>query len=171
MGELLKQFDGRGGHMKKDGAVLSQEAAADGAGISERQCKTAVRVANLPAAEFDAAIEGDNPATVTALAEMGTRLLPALPACALIGHAQTHSSATSRPRTERCKACAPSGKACGITHAGSLAAIPVANKNSVRHCHLNRVDRNGCVCVLAHPPNRRRTVGQQSRTPRCKISV
>jgi hypothetical protein len=30
------------------------------------------RVANVPAAQFDAAIEGDKPATVTALAEMGT---------------------------------------------------------------------------------------------------
>jgi hypothetical protein len=74
MGELLKEYDARGDHMKKDGAVLSQENAADAAGISERQRKTAVRVANVPASEFESAIERDKPETVTALAEMGKKV-------------------------------------------------------------------------------------------------
>jgi hypothetical protein len=34
----------------------------------------AVRVPNVPAAEFESAIEGDDPATVTALAAMGTKV-------------------------------------------------------------------------------------------------
>jgi hypothetical protein len=52
MGEVLKEFDGGGEHMKKEGALLSsQEQAADTAGISEHQRKQAVRVANVPAAE------------------------------------------------------------------------------------------------------------------------
>ncbi|WP_156898645.1 hypothetical protein [Bradyrhizobium erythrophlei] len=43
---LLKQFDGRGDHMKKDGTVLSlpQKDIAAEAGISEHQRKQAVRV-------------------------------------------------------------------------------------------------------------------------------
>jgi hypothetical protein len=59
MGELLKQFDGRGDHMKKEGTLLSltQTQMAEQAGISERQVKTAVRVANVPAEKFEAAIE------------------------------------------------------------------------------------------------------------------
>jgi len=83
MGELLKQFDGRGGdRTKTDGAVSfapTQRQAAERAGISERQQVTAVRVANVPAAEFDEAIESDNPATVTALAEMGKKVRTVLP--------------------------------------------------------------------------------------------
>jgi hypothetical protein len=75
MGELLKQFDGRGGdRSKKNGAVPSaptQRQAADKAGISERQRKTAVAVANVPSKRFEEAVEKRKPPTVTALAEMG----------------------------------------------------------------------------------------------------
>lgn len=78
MGELLKEFDGRGGDQTKSigtgtfGPNRGEVAAS--AGISRRQQVTAVRVANVPAEQFDAAIESDNPATVTALAEMGTKV-------------------------------------------------------------------------------------------------
>jgi hypothetical protein len=61
-GDLLKECDARGNHMKKEGALLSQEQAAEAAHISEHHRKQAVRVANVPAAEFEAAIEGHNPA-------------------------------------------------------------------------------------------------------------
>jgi hypothetical protein len=73
MGELLRQFDGRGDHMKKDGNVLflTQKQAAERAQISERQRKTAVCVANIPENTFEAAVESEKPATVTKLAEMG----------------------------------------------------------------------------------------------------
>ena len=75
-GELLKQYDGRGRPVKnKDGAVLnlSQADAATNARLGERQRKTAGRVANLSDQNFDAAIEGEDPATVTQLAEMGKK--------------------------------------------------------------------------------------------------
>ena len=77
MGELLKEYDGRGRPEENmEGALpdLSQAEAAEAAGISEHQRKQAVRVANVPDAEFEAAIEGESPATVTALAEMGKKL-------------------------------------------------------------------------------------------------
>jgi hypothetical protein len=47
---------------------------AAAAGIANRQRGTAVRVAKVLAAEFEAAIETDKPATVTALAAMGTKV-------------------------------------------------------------------------------------------------
>lgn len=68
MGELFKQFGGRGDHMKKDGTVLSltQGQIAETAGISERQAKTAVRVANIPSEKFEALVESDDPPTAAA---------------------------------------------------------------------------------------------------------
>jgi hypothetical protein len=72
MGELLKQFVGRGGDQgKKHGTVLfddvpSREEVAERAGITERQRKTAVR---RPADE--AAIEQPKPPTVTKCSEPG----------------------------------------------------------------------------------------------------
>jgi hypothetical protein len=50
MGELLKQFDSRGDHLKKEGTLLSlpQKDVAESVGISEHQRKQAVRVANVP---------------------------------------------------------------------------------------------------------------------------
>jgi hypothetical protein len=77
MGELLKQFDARGAHMKNDGAVNShpsQREVAERAGVSERQRATAIRVANVPEEKFEAAIEAPKPATVTRLAEMGKQV-------------------------------------------------------------------------------------------------
>ncbi len=75
MGELLKQFDARGDHRKSNGTnTSSQKEMAEAAGISKRQQVTAVRVANIPAEKFEAAIENEKPATVTALAEMGKQV-------------------------------------------------------------------------------------------------
>lgn len=74
IGELLAEFDGRGRPAEnKDGTVpnLSQEDAADRAGLSERQRKTAGRVAKVPTAQFEALVEGDEPPTVGELAELG----------------------------------------------------------------------------------------------------
>jgi hypothetical protein len=78
MGELLKQFDGRGGDQSKsDGTHTfasdqpSQKEVAARAGISKHQQTQAVRVANVSPEKFEAAIEQPNPATVTQLADMG----------------------------------------------------------------------------------------------------
>jgi hypothetical protein len=80
VGELLKTVAvGRehgGRPPQQNGAVdgtVSQRAAAAAVGMSKRQQVTAVRVANVPAEEFEAAIESDNPPTVTTLAEAGKK--------------------------------------------------------------------------------------------------
>jgi len=81
-GELLEDFDGRGRPAKipTASAVISQQDAAAAAGLSERQQLTAVRVANVPAADFEAAIESDTPPTITELAARGTNSRPGAPA-------------------------------------------------------------------------------------------
>jgi hypothetical protein len=81
-GELLKDYDGRPQNAAKqiDGAdtlMPTQREAAEQAGLSKRQQVTAVRVANVPADQFEQAVESDEPPTVTALAEMGKQSRPA----------------------------------------------------------------------------------------------
>jgi hypothetical protein len=85
VGELLKQFDGRDGqnlptpkaepNHRFSGSVLppSRSQVAAAAGMSEHRQKTAVRVANIPAPDFEAAVESPKPPTITALAEQGKR--------------------------------------------------------------------------------------------------
>ena len=46
------------------------------AGLSDRQTKTALRVAKIPQPEFEEAVESENPPTVTELAERGTKRKP-----------------------------------------------------------------------------------------------
>lgn len=80
-GELLGEFDGRGRPPENgDGTdpILppSQRQAGRSAGMSERQVKTAVRVANVPEPDFEDAVESDEPPTVTKLAVMGTTPRP-----------------------------------------------------------------------------------------------
>jgi hypothetical protein len=86
MGELLKEFDGRGNnqHSKEGGVatVVTRTEAAERAGISERQRVTAIRVANVPAAKFEAAVEKERPATVTAFGGgWANKFDPFLPEC------------------------------------------------------------------------------------------
>lgn len=83
-GELLQQIEPATGknnqhaQVKTDGAVTFQSrgAAAREAGMSERQQITAIRVANVPKAEFDRQVDSPNPPTVTALAKQGTTPAP-----------------------------------------------------------------------------------------------
>jgi hypothetical protein len=72
-GELLREIrPATGAHLKRDGTVpLSRTQAATDAGLSERQRKTALRVANVPDDEFEEAIESDDPPTITEVAEQG----------------------------------------------------------------------------------------------------
>ena len=78
-GELLKQIEPQQGgdrrSNQRDGAVplVTRTSAADGAGLSERQRKTALRVADVPEDEFEEEVERERPPTVTALAARGTR--------------------------------------------------------------------------------------------------
>ncbi len=54
----------------------SATAAARAAGMSRDQQKAAQRVARIPVKDFEAAVESDNPPTVTDLAERGTKRHP-----------------------------------------------------------------------------------------------
>lgn len=78
-GELLKQIEPAGkNHLKQyrqdgtDPTVTRTQAAAD-AGLSERQRKQALRIASIPGTEFTEAIYSDDPPTITALEEAGTK--------------------------------------------------------------------------------------------------
>ena len=85
MGELLKQFDGRGGDHgnqyksksgKKDTTVHfanSVNTAASSIGLSERQTKESIRFANIPEDKFEEIIESDNIPTKSEIAELGTK--------------------------------------------------------------------------------------------------
>ena len=83
-GELLKQIEPqRGGDRKSDDyqstaadTLISRKDAAEQAGMSKRQAVTAIRVANVPAADFERQVESDAPPTVTALAEQGKKPRP-----------------------------------------------------------------------------------------------
>lgn len=77
-GELLKQIEPQqGGDRRSTGGSppVGRKAAAAAAGLSEHQRKTALRVANVPAEDFEQQVEGSAPPTVTQLAEQGKRPL------------------------------------------------------------------------------------------------
>ena len=80
-GELLGQYNAPGartdlGPADGDDSRLTQGQAAAKAGISERQQVTAIRLANVPEADFERQIESDDPPTVTRLAEQGRKSRP-----------------------------------------------------------------------------------------------
>ena len=80
-GDLLREIEkSSGGRPPKtqDGTVprLTRTQAARDVGLSERQRKTAIRVSNVPGEVFEAAVDSDDPPTVTALAERGKQTRP-----------------------------------------------------------------------------------------------
>lgn len=80
-GELLKQIEpSKGGRPSEtrvaDGPSYSRKEAASSAGISPRQAKQAIRIANIPAADFERQVESNNPPSVTKLAEQGKKSAP-----------------------------------------------------------------------------------------------
>ena len=73
-GELLKTYQtgpkgGRPSRNGGDGPPVSQTQAGADAGMSKDQQVTAVRVANVPADEFERQAESERPPTVTQLAK------------------------------------------------------------------------------------------------------
>lgn len=83
-GQLLEDFQAHPGPGRPKGNgtgtdTISQRQAAVDAGLSKRQEVTARAVANVPDDEFEAAVERDHPATVTELAERGTKSRPVEP--------------------------------------------------------------------------------------------
>ena len=76
VGQLLEQIEPVNAARDRDtagGIPLSRSEAAKEAGLSKRQKDTAMRVASLSEDEFSEAVEGDRPATVTELADRGTK--------------------------------------------------------------------------------------------------
>jgi hypothetical protein len=77
-GELLQNISSAQGMrtdrlQEGDRPKSPRNEAAREAGFSEHQQKQALRVANLDEDEFEQAIEGHKPATITELAERGTK--------------------------------------------------------------------------------------------------
>jgi hypothetical protein len=78
-GELLKQIEkahGKRPNKIRAGADPNSETrkdAAKEAGLSPRQAKDAIRVANVDPESFEAQVESENPPTVTALAGQGKK--------------------------------------------------------------------------------------------------
>lgn len=80
-GELLRQVPPANGSNQniRDGddlKVPTRQQVATDAGMSERQRKTALRVAEVPLESFEAQVESATPPTVTALAKQGTETKP-----------------------------------------------------------------------------------------------
>lgn len=78
-GELLQQIEPKPGARTdvepSRGAPTRLQAAGE-AGLSRDQMHTALRVANVPKADFDRQVDSPNPPTVTALAKQGTTPAP-----------------------------------------------------------------------------------------------
>lgn len=75
-GELLKQIEpqpGKRTDMAPSGGAPTRSQVAQDAGMSRDQMHTALRVANIPADEFDRQVESNAPPSVTALAEQGKK--------------------------------------------------------------------------------------------------
>jgi len=79
MGELLKQYDGRGGDRKTEDFKRGLEppfensvnSVSSSIGLSSDQTKEAVRFANVPKDKFEEIIESDNIPTQKEVAELG----------------------------------------------------------------------------------------------------
>jgi hypothetical protein len=71
--EIQASTGGRPPKTREGARPSSRKDAAEEAGLSTHQRKTAVRVARVPTDEFEAAVESEEPPTVTQLASRGTR--------------------------------------------------------------------------------------------------
>ena len=82
-GELLQQVGpGQGARDSKREAgahSLSRGEVAKAAGFSDHQAKQALRVAAVPAADFELQVESENPPTIAELARQGKRARPGRP--------------------------------------------------------------------------------------------
>lgn len=145
-GELLKQIPpargartdlgraptrGSDGQAVADPPVVTRARAARDAGLSEHQAKQGLRVASIPTADFEAAVESDHPPTVTELAARGTVTRPAAPAPAAADHAQAvQASALLRQFAAFCCAHEPV----------SIARAPGADADVLRG-YVSTIDR------------------------------
>jgi hypothetical protein len=109
--ELLKQYpNGHGGPREQvaaTGDLPSQRQAAHAAGMSDRQYRTAKAVGDVPEEVFEAAVESNDPPTVTKLASMGTVPRPGFKKA-------THLLGAVRRFSEFCAENEPEGVASGV---------------------------------------------------------
>jgi len=128
-GELLKTLSNERARTDLNEDTPTQKKAADEAGLSEHQAKTAVRVANVPADEFEKAVESDSPPTVTKLAEMGKKPRPPKIIDHLGGRdpedftVATHALAMLREHAEKAAKTDPKAVARGSSHDERLEAV------------------------------------------------
>lgn len=75
---LLKQKAGKNRHDSRGirGGPANRKALATEAGLTPKQAKTMIRVANVEEEQFETLVEAANPATVAELAELGTKRKP-----------------------------------------------------------------------------------------------
>ena len=79
-GELLQELapkatPGKPANCKGD-LTITRTRAAEDAGFSVHQKRTALRIANVPAEQFEQAVESEEPPTITELADAGKKPLP-----------------------------------------------------------------------------------------------
>lgn len=140
-GELLEQIaPARGPNQNIQAGshpnVFTRTDAAREAGFSEHQQKQAMRLANIPEDEFEAAIEGEKPPTVTELAERGHQGQFFFRACAYIGGEQNRSAVMVKRHARRRKKAAMQTSQ---TEAERLALIPGGPVNPHRAAR-DRID-------------------------------
>ncbi|MBS0366715.1 MAG: hypothetical protein JSR67_12920 [Proteobacteria bacterium] len=137
-GELLEQVPKANGANQniRDGAVpkVTRESAATDAGLSERQRKTALRVANVPSEDFERQIESANPPTVTELAQRGTESRPAAPELAQVVPADSRRVAEATTLLRELAAF------CGTQNPLRIAASPAVDADLLRG-YVATVDR------------------------------
>jgi hypothetical protein len=138
IGELLKEIPdtnrGRPPEIQ-EGTLpnLTRAAAAEQAGLSEHQRKTAIRMANMPEEEFERAIKSASPPTVTQLAERGKVARPAVP-----GPPVTPADPAEVAETQ--SALAAFAEFCAEHDATSIAsAIELRDAEALR-CFVARID-------------------------------
>ena len=140
-GELLRAFDARGGDRKNVSplafAPRSRTVVAQEAGLSEHKARTAVNIAAIPEAEFEAAVESKRPPGTTLLSS-GTNCTRA-----------SECAASPQLRSLRSPSqCLPDGrwKACS----NSRRALPsAASTQSLKSSAVIPGNWSGCGAVLA----------------------
>lgn len=78
-GELLKEYEAPANQHEaaraREGGLPSRSEAAETAGLTEHERKTALRIASVKDAEFETLVESDEPPTITEMARRGTQHL------------------------------------------------------------------------------------------------
>ena len=131
-GELLRAIAAKPGANQniRDGEgpkVLTRKEAARDAGLSDRERKTALRVANVPHDQFEALVEADEPASITELLLHGHMDAD---------HRSPHSRVATPTRSSRERPmCGPGGRggAAGRSPTGPRAARPGDHRPDHRH--------------------------------------